>query len=66
MTKPRKYHLKELLIATNFENACHGGWFTFNADSLSSDMTSRLPLPHWMPSEQTPPSTFYKFLHKLY
>ncbi len=41
---------------TKFENdRCHGGWFASNVASLSSDMTSRLPPPHWMPSEQTPP-----------
>ncbi len=40
---------------TNFENGCHGGWFTSNVTSFPSDVTFRLPPPHWMPSEQTPP-----------
>ncbi len=47
--------LLEGTYQTNFENDCYGGWFTSNVASLSSDITSRLPLPHWMPSEQTPP-----------
>ncbi len=40
---------------TNDEHGCHGGWFTSNVASLPHEMTSRLPPPHWMPSEQTPP-----------
>ncbi len=40
---------------TNFKSSCHGGWFTSNVTSFPSDVTFRLPPPHWMPSEQTPP-----------